>query len=169
MSPLRRPDSRFALIVLACTASSPPLVAGCSGQEPGHTGAEARRLVREVYLPYARAEVDARLLGGCFTGPASACAGPPGRYLAPSLIPVLLRRAAGGRAGGMDPVLCAQNIPLAVEVGRPSVSGSTARMTVVTVWDARRSGRVPVRVRVDLRTLRISGITCADAAAPAGR
>lgn len=128
---------------------------------PPHGAAEARELVRSVYLPYPAATVGVTpLLGGCLLDPPESCAGPPDRYLSPHLVPVLVARGGGGRAGGVDPVICAQNVPAAVEVGAAVVEGSTARVTVVTVWRSGAPGRVGIRVRVDLDALRISGIDC---------
>lgn len=57
-----------------------------------------------------------------------------------------------------DQVLCAQNTPLSVHVGTPTVKGNSVTVTVAEAWS--ESGTLPVTVSGDATSGLITNISC---------
>ena len=115
-----------------------------------HTGAEALRLVRAIFEPYRHADPERgpSTLGDCFLAPGEPCAvGPVDGYLAPALRDRLQRLAQEGT--GIDPVVCAQNIPIGIAYGPPRIAGDTATIVVSTLWGAGSSERVTMTISLE--------------------
>lgn len=125
-----------------------------------HSVGDAAALVRRIYDPYGGASAETAVLGNCFwPGTGRPCPGPVDDYMAAPLIDHLDRLAHEGT--GMDPVDCGQNSPIRVSYDPPTASGGTAVIVVHTFYgDPAAETDHPIRVVVDLATLRLVDLVC---------
>ncbi len=115
---------------------------------------DALIFVKSIYDPYARADdVGTLLLGDCFL---ERVCPQLDSFVTPELKAKLLRYARRGT--GSDPIDCAQNTPVRVEYDPPVRSGTAVTVVVHTIYGM--SGDNPIKVVVDLNTLRLSDLVC---------
>lgn len=81
--------------------------------------------------------------------------GPEDWSASPELDPELEKQLLDSDMGA-DPVLCAQDEPLAIEVGQAQAAGDVAVLTVTETFDK----KIPILVEVDLETNKIVNIQC---------
>lgn len=125
---------------------------------PAHTVADAVALVKSIYGPYIAASNDFEhtpLLGHCFVASDSLCPGSLDSYLTAELKLQLQQYA---RTQNADPIVCAQNVPGRITYDPPATSDGAVTIVIHTFYS--QSGDNPIRVTVDLNTLKVSHLVC---------
>ncbi len=122
-----------------------------------HSAAEALAFVKSIYDPYAGIGLDSpprNLLGSCFIGERK-CGLDPAHYVTPQLQQTL---EAFARTQNADPVDCGQNTPARVAYDPPVRTDGSVTIVVHTLYTG--SGDNPIKVTVDLSSLKLSDLVC---------
>lgn len=147
-----------ALTTTPATSTVPVTSIPATTTAPAHTVAEAVAFVKSIYDPYLAASTDFEytpLLGHCFVASDRTCPGNLDSYLTPELKIELQHWA---RTENADPIVCAQNTPGRITYDPPANSDRAVTIVIHTFYS--QSGDNPVKVTVDLDTLRLTHLVC---------